>query len=155
MGRVPRSPQAPCSAMLLHPCLITHWTVKYTSCPITNDKQLIKATRKKLIKRTMRCGEGVHSCEIIFFPRRWPWYPEDESSMHFLLVCECLVCVHACVNISYHESLHVSSHECAHVWNGRETVSTVGAFGWDIAVHSLQAINKLYSYKEMCGEVVK
>lgn len=62
MGRVPRSPAAPHSALPLYPCLITHWTVKYTSWPITDDKQLIKETRKKnLIKKTEKYGEGVHS----------------------------------------------------------------------------------------------
>lgn len=43
MGRVPRSPSAPCSALPLYPHLITRWTVKYISRTITNDKLLIKS----------------------------------------------------------------------------------------------------------------
>lgn len=45
MGRLPCSPPAPSFAVPLYSCLITHWTVKCTSWPITNDKRLIKATR--------------------------------------------------------------------------------------------------------------
>lgn len=149
MGRVPRSP--PCSAMPLYPCLITHWTVKYTSWPIINDKQLIKATRKNLIKKTRRCGEGVHSCEIIFCPRRWPWYPEDDHPYTLLH----LLCVCVCVNKSYHVPPCVSIYVREHVWDCERL--RVGVCGCDmcVGVHSPQAINKMCSYKETCGEVVK
>lgn len=47
MGRVPRSPSAPCSALPLYPRLITRWTVKYISQTITNDKLLIKSKQKE------------------------------------------------------------------------------------------------------------
>lgn len=97
MGRVPRSP--PCSAMPLYPCLITHWTVKYTSWPITSDKRLIKATRRNLIKRIVRCGEGVWSGRWDFFS---PEVDLDTLKMSHtntrthMLFCAC-VCVFACM----------------------------------------------------------
>lgn len=47
MGRVPRSPSAPCSALPLYPRLITRWTVKCISRTITNDKLLIKSRKQK------------------------------------------------------------------------------------------------------------
>lgn len=98
MGRLPCSLPATRYVGPLYSRLITYWTVKYASWPITNDKQLIKATRANWSKRLW---DGERCIPVsFFFSWRWPWCPEKESSTHHtalsaLNVCVCLsLCMH-------------------------------------------------------------